>query len=434
MGIRAIRGFKDILPPETRSWQELEELARACFETFGFSEIRTPILEKTEVFNRGIGEHTDIVEKEMYTFTDRNGDSLTLRPEATAGIIRAYIENKLYNRSSVQKLYTIGPMFRHERPQKGRLRQFHQINAELLGSDDPLSDAEVIWVAWEILQEIGLKGELRLEVNSLGCPKCRPGHRKDLSVFLENNAQDLCEDCKRRMKTNPLRVFDCKKEECRRALLLAPVIKHYWCPECSEHLGRVLDYLEFLEISFVINPHLVRGLDYYQRTTFEIKATGLGAQDTVAAGGRYDGLVELLGGPKIPGVGMAIGMERALLLMESEAEEEATDCYFAVLDRDALEYVLKWMKELRQNGLICETSYGKKSLKAQLRAADRVRARFSVIVGESELDEEEAILRDMETHEQWQVPFDEVAQELLKKTLEEEEVEAKKAVQEEERE
>ena len=434
MTIKAIRGFKDILPPETRNWQELEELARACFETFGFSEIRTPILEKTEVFNRGIGEHTDIVEKEMYSFLDRNGESLTLRPEATAGIIRAYIENKLYNRSTVQKLYTIGPMFRHERPQKGRLRQFHQINAELLGSDDPLSDAEVIGVAWEILQNCGLKGELRLEVNSLGCPKCRPGHRKDLLIFLENNAQDLCEDCKRRMKTNPLRVFDCKKDECKRALLLAPVIKHYWCPDCSEHLGRVLDYLEFMEIPFVINPYLVRGLDYYQRTTFEIKGTGLGAQDTVAAGGRYDGLVKLLGGPEIPGVGMAIGIERALLLMEEEPEEEGRDCYFVVLDNDAMEYVIRWMKELRQNGLICETSYGKKSLKAQLRAADRAKARFSVIVGESELDEEEAILRDMKTHEQWQIPFDQVVREIVKRTMEHIDEEAKKAVWEEDEE
>lgn len=411
MGIKAIRGFKDILPPETYKWQVLEEIARICFESFGFAEIRTPILEKTEVFSRGIGEHTDIVEKEMYTFQDRNGESVTLRPEATAGIIRAYIENKLYSKAQVQKLYTIGPMFRHERPQKGRLRQFHQINAELLGSQDPLSDTEVIWLAWEILHEMGI-GELRLEVNSLGCPNCRPGHRKDLILFLENNAQDLCRDCQRRMKSNPLRVFDCKNEECKRALMLAPVIKHYWCPDCSEHLGKVLDNLEFLEIPFVINPYLVRGLDYYQRTTFEIKAVGLGAQDTVAAGGRYDGLVEELGGPKVPGVGMAIGMERALLLVDEEAEVEGADCFFAVLERDGIEYALPWMQGLRREGFVCETAYEKKSLKAQLRMADRLGARFVVILGEDELDEEEALIRDMTTHEQWKVPFDDLLEEL----------------------
>jgi len=411
--IMAIRGFKDILPPETHRWQILEEVARLSFESFGFREIRTPILEKTEIFARGIGEHTDIVEKEMYTFKDRSGESVTLRPEGTAGIIRAYIENRLYSKASVQKLYTIGPMFRYERPQKGRLRQFHQINAELIGSDNPISDTEVIWIAWEILREFGIHG-LRLEINSLGCPDCRPEHRKDLLVFLENNRQELCVDCQRRMKVNPLRVFDCKNRDCRRVLMPAPVIKHYWCPRCSEHLGKVLDNLEFVEIPFVINPYLVRGLDYYQRTTFEIKAEKLGAQDTVAAGGRYDGLVEELGGPNVSGVGMAIGMERVLLLAE-EGEgtgPEETDCFFAILENDGIEYALKWMKELRHLGHVCETAYEKKSLKAQLRLADKLRTRFVVILGEDELDDEKALVRDMTTHEQWHVHFNDLVNDL----------------------
>ena len=420
MAIKAVRGFKDILPPETYRWQAIEEVARDAFEAFGFQEIRIPILEKTEVFSRGIGEHTDIVEKEMYTFEDRNGESITLRPEATAGIIRAYIENKLFNKATIQKLFTIGPMFRYERPQKGRLRQFHQINAEFLGSNDSLADTEIIWLAWEILRASGIK-DVRLEINSLGCPGCRPGHRKDFMLFLENNAEDLCPDCKRRMKVNPLRVFDCKKEQCKKALMLAPVIKHYWCPDCSQHLGKVLDNLECLEIPFVINPYLVRGLDYYQRTTFEIKAQGLGAQDTVAAGGRYDGLVHELGGPEIPGVGMAIGMERAALLMEDvDLADTGTDVFFAILDRDATEYMLKWMKELRVEGIVCETSYEPRSLKAQLRMADRLGARYVVIVGEDELDEEEALIRDMKGHDQSNIPFDEVPKRLMAMLFEEE--------------
>lgn len=427
MACKAIRGFKDILPPETKVWQYIEETARFNFENFGFSEIRTPLLEKTEVFQRGIGEFTDIVEKEMYTFEDRNGESITLRPEATAGIIRAYIENKLQARASVQKLYTMGPMFRYERPQKGRLRQFHQINAEVIGSDDPLSDTEVIWVAWTILNDLGIE-DVRLEINSLGCPQCRPGHRKDLVLFLENNSEELCPDCKRRMRSNPLRVFDCKKESCKKALLLAPVIKHYWCPECSEHLGQVLDNLETLQIPFVINPYLVRGLDYYQRTTFEIKAGQLGAQDTVAAGGRYDGLVEQLGGPKVPGVGMAIGVERALLLIKDFEDDHGIDCFFAVLEKDGREYALEWMKGLRESGLKCDIAYGKKSLKAQLRNADKLNARYTIIIGEEEIDEEEAIIRDMLTHEQVRIPFDNVVEEIIKMVDEEE----KKKAQEEE--
>ncbi len=409
--VNSVRGFKDVFGKDVIKFQAIEDAARMCFEMFGFKEIRTPIVEKTSLFQRGIGEGTDIVEKEMYTFIDRNGDSISLRPEATAGVIRAFLEHKLYNASSLHKFYTIGPMFRHERPQRGRLRQFHQINAEVIGSDAPLADSEIIWLAWAILKEAGLFEGLRLEINSLGCPRCRPQHRHDLMDFLNNNKAELCEDCRRRIDKNPLRVFDCKNEACKKALMLAPLIRHYWCPECAQHLGDVLDYLETINIPFVINPYLVRGLDYYNRTTFEIKASRLGAQDTVAAGGRYDRLIEWLGGPDCPAVGMAIGMERAILMMDMDILEKAAydnrpDCFFITFNSEGRGHALRFMNKLRDKFIACEMSYDKKSMKAQMRYADRVGARLAIIIGEDEVDNEEATVKDMETHAQHRVQFD----------------------------
>ncbi len=407
MAVKAVRGFKDILPGQSENWRAVEDVARDVFESFGLREIRTPVLEKTDVFVRGIGEHTDIVEKEMYTFPDRNGDSLTLRPEATAGVIRAAIEHKLYAESGTLKLFTMGPMFRHERPQKGRLRQFHQINVELLGTDSPLSDGEVIWMAWDVLHELGAQ-DLRLEVNSLGCPACRKEHRKDLNLYLEQVSPDLCPDCQRRSRTNPLRIFDCKNQRCREVMARAPLIKHHLCPGCSDHFGKVLDVLESVEIPFVINPYLVRGLDYYVRTTFEILASGLGAQNTVAAGGRYDGLVRSLGGPDIPGVGMAIGMERLLLLLDSPSSRMTTDIFVAALGREARDEVMPWIRDWRRMGFVAQMSYEEKSLKAQMKEANRLGAGYVLIVGEDELDREELILRDMKTKEQIAIPMDDV--------------------------
>ncbi len=411
MGVKAIRGFKDILPDQSGRWQQLENRARDIFTSFGLNEIRTPVLEKTEVFSRGIGEHTDIVEKEMYTFQDRNGDSLTLRPEATAGIIRSVIEHKLYASSPQLKLYTTGPMFRHERPQKGRLRQFHQINAELLGSASPLADAECIAMAWRIARGMS-DAELRLEVNSLGCPGCRPLHRQDLLLYLKNAMPDLCEDCRRRAETNPLRIFDCKNEKCARVMLQAPLVKHYHCVECATHLGQVMDFLEAMDIPFVQNAFLVRGLDYYVRTTFEIKSPDLGAQSTVAAGGRYDGLVKMLGGPDLPGVGMAVGVER-LLLLADEGESTGIDLFAAALGREAREMVIPWIHQWRSEGLSVEMAWEDKSLKAQMKQADRAGAGLVLIVGENEIDAEEAILRDMETREQDRIPFDNIMETVL---------------------
>ncbi len=409
VAVKAVRGFKDILPGQSEYWRYVEEVARDVFGSFGAREIRTPVLERTEVFVRGIGEHTDIVEKEMYTFLDRNGDSLSLRPEATAGIVRSVVEHKLYGQGQVLKLFTLGPMFRHERPQKGRLRQFHQINVEVLGTDAPLSDAEVMWMAWNILEELGVE-DLRLEVNSLGCPGCRPLHREDLDLYLRKAYGELCPDCRRRSRTNPLRVFDCKNQGCRDVMSTAPLIKHYLCPGCADHLGKALDFLEAVGIPFVINPYLVRGLDYYVRTTFEIVSQALGAQNTVAAGGRYDGLVKSLGGPDIPGVGMAIGMERLLLLLDREGPGDGTDLYVAALGADARQEVMPWIKEWRDAGFSVQMSYEDRGLKAQLRQADRLGSRFVLMVGEKELDEEVLVLRDMATREQVEIELDQAIQ------------------------
>jgi len=410
---RAVRGFKDILPADSMKWNLVEETARDVFWSAGLREIRTPVLEKTEVFARGIGEHTDIVEKEMYTFADRNGDSLTLRPEATAGILRAVIENKLYAATPFLKLFTMGPMFRHERPQKGRLRQFHQINVEYLGSSAPCADAEVIWLAWEILNNL-TTGNLKLELNTLGCPKCRPAHRADLDRYLKGVMPALCDDCRRRSHSNPLRVFDCKNGECRKQLLQAPLVKHYMCIECAEHLGAMMDALESMDVPFVQNPWLVRGLDYYTRTAFEIVSSDLGAQSTVAAGGRYDSLVKELGGPDMPGVGMAIGVERVLLLLDEPEADRGIDLFVAALGRDAREEALQWVKELRVSGISVEISFEDKSLKAQMKQADRSGASHTIIIGENELEEEEVVLRNMKTREQVRVAFDEVVEHMEK--------------------
>ena len=415
MAIKAVRGFKDILPDESPSRLKIENCAREVFGLCGISEIRTPVLEKTEVFKRGIGEHTDIVEKEMYTFNDRNGESLTLRPEATAGIIRAVVEHKLYGKSPLLKLFTMGPMFRHERPQKGRLRQFHQVNVEYLGSSEPAADAEIIWLAWEILTRLTGPDDLLVEINSLGCPECRPFHRKDLKFYLENNSQDLCEDCQRRMKTNPMRIFDCKNEDCQRNLKFAPVIRHYLCPDCATHLGYVLDILEAYGVPFVQNATLVRGLDYYTRTTFEIISRNLGAQSTVAAGGRYDGLVKLMGGPDVPGVGMAIGVERLLLLLGQQEARQPLDLFIAALGRDARDEAYYWIGHLRRHGIGVEFSFEDKSLKAQMKQADKSGARYCLIIGEQELDDEEAVLRDMRTREQEKIGLDDLPEALVEK-------------------
>ena len=401
MKFKAIRGVKDILPGEIERVQRVENVSREVFEAFGYSEIRIPIFEATEVFARGIGATTDIVEKEMYTFEDRDGKKITLRPEGTASVVRAYIEHQLYLQRPVVKLYYLGPMFRYERPQAGRFRQFYQVGVEALGTISPLMDIEILSLLSFILQQLGVT-DTRLEINSLGDPSCRPSYRKALKAFLSDKLSQLCEDCQRRYETNPLRILDCKKEGCRAATAKAPSSLDHLCDECLTHFAHVKEGLKQLKIPFVINERLVRGLDYYTKTAFEVTASGLGAQNAIAAGGRYDGLVEELGGPPTPGIGFAMGVERIASLME-RLEPPKPHFFFALLGEEARHQMLPIMMQLRREGIPVEMDYAGEGLKKQMGLADKLGARYTLIVGENELRSGKMILRDMTTKAQQDV-------------------------------
>lgn len=406
MSITALKGFKDIIPGEVETWQFIEKTARDIFHRFDLAEIKVPILEKTELFVRTIGATTDIVEKEMYTFTDRNGASLTMRPEGTASVLRAYIENGLHAAAPVQKLYTIGPMFRHERPQKGRLRQFHQMSVEVLGSDHPRIDTELMAMARLLVSELGLTASL--EINSLGCPACRPAFNTALRDFLHNR-EGLCEDCQRRRETNPLRVLDCKSVHCREQYVDAPSILDHLCPACADHFREVKEGLDLLAVPYQVNSFMVRGLDYYTRTTFELVTDALGAQSAVGAGGRYDGLVRQLGGPNVPGIGFAMGMERLALLLaqqERSATAPSPDIFIVALGPAAQNRGFVLIHALRRAGLLALIDYQDRSLKNQMKQAGKARARFALIMGEEELARGEAMLRNMETSEQTALAID----------------------------
>lgn len=405
MTVKALKGFKDILPEEVHVWQWIEATARDIFHRYGFCEIKVPIVEKTELFVRSIGEATDIVEKEMYTFTDRNSASITMRPEGTASVLRAFIENGLHVRQPVNRLYTIGPMFRHERPQKGRLRQFHQLSVEVVGSSHPRVDAELMSMAWLLLSELGLSASL--EINSLGCPECRPGYKKALVDFLTPLSGSLCEDCQRRRDTNPLRVLDCKNEKCRELTREAPSIIEHLCSGCADHFQVAEQGLKDLDIPFRINPFMVRGLDYYTRTTFELLTDALGAQGAVGAGGRYDGLVSQLGGPALPGIGFAMGMERLVLLAGLNSEQKipvaVPDLFVVALGDGAMEYGFSLASALRVRGIRVAIDYEGRSLKSQMKQADKLGARFALILGENELETGSAVLKNLATSEQERV-------------------------------
>ncbi len=395
MKIKALKGFKDIVPGEVELWQHLEKVARDVFRRFNFSEIRLPILEETELFARSIGEATDIVEKEMYTFVDKK---ITMRPEATASLMRAYIEHSLHLKKPVQKLFTIGPMFRHERPQKGRLRQFHQIDVEIVGSESAKVDAELMAMGALLIKELGL--DVSLEINSLGCPECRPGYRTKLLSFIESRYDKLCADCKRRSTTNPLRVLDCKVPSCREQIVDAPSIQAHLCGNCDAHFDTVQKSLQQLGVKYRLNKFMVRGLDYYCRTTFEFITTQLGAQAAVGAGGRYDGLVETLGGPKnSPGIGFAIGMERLVLLLQQKEEgvaiADGVDIWMAAVGEQAAEVGYGLAHELRLKQFSVGMDHEGRSLKSQMKQADKAGARYVFIVGDAELQAGKGILRDM---------------------------------------
>lgn len=403
--IKGIKGVKDLLPEETPRWRLIEEIARRWAGRYGFHEIRIPIFEVTTLFARSIGASTDIVEKEMYTFQDRDGTSLTLRPEGTAGTVRAYIE---HNRAAIpvpQKYFYFGPMFRHERPQAGRLRQFHQFGVESLGMADPQADVEVIALLWRILSNLDLPG-LTLEINNLGYTADRDTYRPHLVSYLKQYESDLCANCRHRIETNPLRVLDCKVPECRTITETAPRLSDSLSETARSHFTRVLSGLDLVKIPYSLNHRLVRGLDYYNLTTFEVTAINLGAQNAVGAGGRYDGLVETLGGPSTPAVGFAIGLERMSMLLPADVVKKATDdvtIYVAGFGAYGAVAGLTALEELRLAGLQAVSDFRSVTLKAHLRQADRLGCRFTLIIGDDEVIKGAGILRDMETKVQHDV-------------------------------
>jgi histidyl-tRNA synthetase len=412
--ISSIKGINDILPDVVGHWQLVESVARQIFSHFGFSEIRIPIMEKTELFARSIGENTDIVEKEMYTFPDRNGQLLSLRPEATASVVRAFIQHRLHLQPTMRKFYTIGPMFRHERPQKGRYRQFHQINVEAFAMDDPMIDAEVIYMLLVFLQKLNIS-EIELHINSMGCTACRAPFRTSLADYLEQVSDKLCSDCQRRRLTNPLRFFDCKVDSCRLLRERAPVLIDHLCNDCLSNFKSVRGHLDSLDVAYSIDPHMVRGLDYYTRTTFEVITPHLGAQDAVGGGGRYNGLMKTLGGPDLPGIGFAIGMERLILLLHEKTQTtiEGGRLFVACIGDEAKKKGFRLVQELRLNGLFVEMDYEFKSLKAQMRKADKLGASHVLILGEDELARGVALLRDMTSSTQEELVLQGITDKLL---------------------
>ena len=411
--IQKIKGFSDLFEAESAKFTMMEDAARRIFSRYGYGEVRVPVLEKTELFQKSIGEDTDVVGKEMFTFIGRKGESLTLRPEATAGVTRAFVESGGYQPGQVAKYFSFGPMFRYERPQKGRQRQFHQIDAEIFGAAEPAADAELILMLRSFLTEIGLT-KLSFELNSLGCRECRPGYRQALTDFFAGlDSEKLCDDCRRRMHTNPLRVLDCKVPGCKELVADAPSVKDHLCSGCRSHFDAVLTLLDAAGVAYPLNPRLVRGLDYYVRTAFEVTSGDIGAQSSVAGGGRYDGLVANLGGPDVPGVGFACGMERLAMLLP-EAGARSLDFYIAVTDPRAVHQGLLLAERLRAAGLSGEASYESGSMKSRLRAANRLNARACVIIGQSEFDEGTLTLKDMgEGGSQETLPAEDVLRRLV---------------------
>ncbi|WMT40052.1 histidine--tRNA ligase [Paenibacillus sp. D2_2] len=415
MAFQKPTGTQDLLPGTVEKWQFIEDKARDVCRRYNYKEVRTPIFEQTSLFERGVGETTDVVEKEMYTFTDKGDRSMTLRPEGTAGVVRAYVENKLYGEPNVSKLYYIGPMFRYERPQAGRQRQFHQFGIEAFGATDPAIDAEVVALGYQFCRELGLQ-DVKVEINSVGNAESRAAYRQTLLDFLTPMKDTLCKDCQSRMERNPLRVLDCKVDQ--EKFVNAPSILESLDEECSTHFAKVQELLTAMEVEFVINPRLVRGLDYYTHTAFEYKAQGIGAIDTIGGGGRYNGLVSEVGGPDQPGIGMAIGLERIALILEKQEIEisgiRPLDIYLVALGDAADKEVTIQLAKLRQAGISADRDYLGRKIKAQMKSADRMQAKFTAILGDDELERGEITLKSMETGEQRIVKLSDLAEELKK--------------------
>lgn len=411
MQVSGPRGTKDGLPEMTPHWRRVEAAAQSCCAIHAYREIRTPIFEHTELFLRGIGETTDVVQKEMYTFTDRGGRSVTLRPENTAAVVRSYLENKLYALPLPLKLYYIGPMFRYDRPQAGRLRQFHQFGVEAIGAAGPAVDAETIVLAVQFFRQLGLN-ELKLLINSVGCPACRPAYRTTLQEYLRPALPQFCEDCQSRFERNPMRILDCKNEKCQSLSQGAPAVSDCLCTECDSHFEGLKQLLSVAGVDYTHNPRLVRGLDYYTKTAFEIQYAPLGAQSAVCGGGRYDGLIEECGGQPTPGIGFAIGLERVLLALEKQdllqPLTENTDVFVACTGESTRTLAFALLCRLRERGIASDMDFLERGLKAQLKQANRLQASFAVVVGEEEAANGQVMLKNMTTGDQELISPDDI--------------------------
>lgn len=414
----APRGTKDILPAQVGNWIYIENKIRDLCRRYGYEEIRTPIFEHTELFQRGIGEGTDVVDKEMYTFEDRGGRSITLRPENTASAVRAYLQNKLFADKSLVKLFYIGSMFRYDRPQAGRLREFHQFGVEALGEKNPAVDAEVILLAVDFLSSLGLNN-LKLKINTVGCPKCRPVYRQKLQHFFSDKLGELCHDCQIRYEKNPLRILDCKTDADKEFMSEAPKIKDCLCDECREHFGSVQKLLTAANVDFTVDDRLVRGLDYYTKTAFEIQYLPLGAQSAIAGGGRYDGLIEEIGGNPTPAVGFAAGIERILVALELQkllpSCESKIDAFLVAIGDEAETLAFELLTKLRRNGMTTSMDFAKRSMKAQMKQAGKSNAKFALIIGEDEVKNKMVTVKNLSTSSQDTITIDSIIEFLQKK-------------------
>ena len=413
----APRGTKDILPEQVNAWIWLEDRIRWMCKLYGYEEIRTPTFEHTELFQRGIGEGTDVVDKEMYTFTDRGDRSITLRPENTAAVVRAYLQNKLYANGGLMKLFYIGSMFRYDRPQAGRLREFHQFGVEALGEKNPAVDAEIILLAWEFLKSLGLN-DLTLKINTVGCPACRPIFKRKLTEYFTEEIDELCGDCRRRLEKNPLRILDCKVDGLKDFMDDAPKIETCLCDDCREHFNGVKKLLTTAGVEFAVDNRLVRGLDYYTKTAFEIQYPQLGAQSAVAGGGRYDGLIKEIGGDDTPAVGFAVGMERVLLALELQgllpAPNKKIAAFMVATGSAAENYAFKLMTDLRRRNISVAMDFGKKSMKAQMKAAAKSGAQFALIIGDDEVAASNVTVKNLDNSAQSKLSLEELFNMFLK--------------------